>query len=51
MLDSINKDQKAEWIVWGMRNLAEYAPHIEANLSFILGLPAEEKLERRETSA
>ena len=49
VLDSINKDQKAEWIVWGMRNLAEYAPHIEANLSFILGLPAEEKLERRET--
>ncbi len=49
VLDSIHKDQKAEWILWGVRNLAEHAPNIEANLSFILGLPAEGTEERRET--
>lgn len=49
VLDSIHKDQKAEWIVWGVRNLADYAPDIEANLSFILGLPAEGTEERRAT--
>ncbi len=41
VLDSIHKDQKAEQIEWGMRNLTERAPEIEANLSFIIGLPAE----------
>lgn len=49
VLDSISKDQKAEMIEWGIRNLAEYAPHIEANLSFIFGLPAEDKTERQIT--
>jgi magnesium-protoporphyrin IX monomethyl ester (oxidative) cyclase len=49
VLDSMNKDQKAEMIEWGVRNLAEYAPHIEANLSFIFGLPAEDKVERQIT--
>ncbi len=49
VLQSIHKDQKAEWIEWGVRNLAEYAPHIEANLSFIIGLPAENGQERRVT--
>ncbi len=49
VLDSINKDQKAEWIEWGVRNLAEHAPHIEANLSFIIGLPEENPTERRVT--
>ncbi len=49
VLDSIHKDQKAEMIEWGIRNLAEHAPHVEANLSFILGLPAEGPAERRVT--
>lgn len=49
VLDSINKDQKAEWIETGIRTLAEYAPHIEANLSFIVGLPEEGPDERRVT--
>lgn len=49
VLDSIAKDQKAEWIEWGVRNLAEHAPHIEANLSFIVGLPEEGPAERRIT--
>lgn len=49
VLDSMNKDQKAEMIEWGVRNLAEYAPHIEANLSFIFGLPAEDEVERQIT--
>ncbi len=49
VLDSINKDQKAEMIEWGIRNLAEYAPHIEANLSFIFGLPEEDARERQVT--
>ncbi len=41
VLDNMHKDQKAEQIEWGMRNLTEAAPHIEANLSFIVGLPGE----------
>ena len=41
VLDSMHKDQKAWQIEWAVRNLAEHAPHIEANLSFIIGLPAE----------
>lgn len=49
VLDSISKDQKAEMIEWGVRNLAEYAPHIEANLSFIFGLPEENRQERQVT--
>ena len=49
VLDSIHKDQKAWQIEWGVKNLAEYAPHIEANLSFIIGLPAEDPEERRVT--
>lgn len=49
VLDSIAKDQKAEWIEEGMRTLAQHAPHIEANLSFIVGLPEEGLAERRVT--
>jgi radical SAM superfamily enzyme YgiQ (UPF0313 family) len=49
VLDSMNKDQKAEQIEWGIRNLTEYAPHIEANLSFIIGLPEEDPIERQIT--
>jgi radical SAM superfamily enzyme YgiQ (UPF0313 family) len=41
VLDSMHKDQKAWQIEWAVKNLTEYAPHIEANLSFIIGLPAE----------
>jgi anaerobic magnesium-protoporphyrin IX monomethyl ester cyclase len=41
VLDNIHKDQKAWQIEWGMKNLTEVAPHIEANLSFIIGLPGE----------
>lgn len=41
VLDSMHKDQKAWQVEWSVRNLAEHAPHIEANLSFIVGLPAE----------
>lgn len=49
VLDSIHKDQQAEMIEGGVRNLAEYAPHIEANLSFIFGLPEENEAERQIT--
>ena len=49
VLDSITKDQKDWQIEWGIANLAKYAPHIEANLSFIFGLPAEDKTERQIT--
>jgi len=49
VLDSITKDQKDYQIEWGIANLAKYAPHIEANLSFIFGLPAEDKTERQIT--
>jgi len=41
VLDNMHKDQKAWQIEWGMRNLTEGAPSIEANLSFIVGLPGE----------
>ena len=41
VLDSMHKDQKDWQIEWSVRNLAEHAPNIEANLSFIIGLPAE----------
>jgi anaerobic magnesium-protoporphyrin IX monomethyl ester cyclase len=49
VLDSMHKDQKAEQIEWGVRNLVEIAPHIEANLSFIVGLPEENEVERKVT--
>jgi radical SAM superfamily enzyme YgiQ (UPF0313 family) len=41
VLDSMHKDQKDWQIEWAVKNLAAHAPHIEANLSFIIGLPAE----------
>ena len=41
VLDNMHKDQKAWQIEWGMRNLTDGAPNIEANLSFIVGLPDE----------
>ena len=49
VLDSMHKDQKAEHIEMAVRNLTEYAPHIEANLSFIVGLPEENIVERKVT--
>jgi len=49
VLDSMHKDQKAEQIEWGVRNLAQIAPHIEANLSFIVGLPEESAADRKVT--
>jgi radical SAM superfamily enzyme YgiQ (UPF0313 family) len=49
VLDSMHKDQKAEHIEMAVRNLAQYAPHIEANLSFIVGLPEEDVVERKVT--
>ena len=49
VLDSMHKDQKAEQIEWGVRNLTEFAPHIEANLSFIVGLPEETEADRKIT--
>jgi len=49
VLDSMHKDQKAEQIEWGVRNLTEVAPHIEANLSFIVGLPEETEKDRQVT--
>jgi radical SAM superfamily enzyme YgiQ (UPF0313 family) len=41
VLDSMHKDQKDWQIEWGVHNLVEGAPEIEANLSFIVGLPDE----------
>jgi radical SAM superfamily enzyme YgiQ (UPF0313 family) len=49
VLDSMHKDQKAEQIEWGVRNLADIAPDIEANLSFIVGLPEETNTDRQIT--
>lgn len=49
VLDSMHKDQKAEQIEWGMGNLTEIAPNIEANLSFIVGLPEENEADRQIT--
>lgn len=49
VLDNIHKDQKAWQIEWGMKNLTEGAPHIEANLSFIIGLPGEKPEDTRIT--
>ncbi len=49
VLDRMTKDQKAEQIEWGIANLVKYAPHIEANCSFIVGLPEESDAERKVT--
>ncbi len=49
VLDRMNKDQKAWQIDWGIENLVQYAPHIEANCSFIVGLPEETAEEARVT--
>ncbi len=49
VLDRIQKDQDADQIEWGMRNLVHGAPHIEANLSFIVGFPDETQEEARVT--
>jgi len=49
VLDSMHKDQKAEQIEWGVGNLVRIAPNVEANLSFIVGLPEENETERKVT--
>ncbi len=49
VLDAMNKDQKDWQIEWGIRNLVAIAPHIEANLSFIAGLPGETPEDRKIT--
>jgi radical SAM superfamily enzyme YgiQ (UPF0313 family) len=49
VLDSMHKDQKAEQIEWGVRNLVRGAPNVEANLSFIVGLPDEGPADRQVT--
>ena len=45
----MHKDQKAWQIEWGMKNLTQHAPHIEANLSFIIGLPGEKNEDTKVT--
>ncbi len=49
VLDNIHKDQKAWQIEWGMKNLTAGAPEVEANLSFIVGLPGETRADTRIT--
>ncbi|MGH2536044.1 MAG: B12-binding domain-containing radical SAM protein [Candidatus Promineifilaceae bacterium] len=49
VLDRMTKDQQAWQIEWGLRNLVTYAPNVEANCSFIVGLPEEQDDERRVT--
>jgi len=49
VLDRMHKDQRAEQIEWGIGNLVEHAPHIEANCSFIVGLPEETQEEAKVT--
>lgn len=49
VLDRMTKDQDAEQIEWGIGNLVALAPHIEANCSFIVGLPEETPDEMRVT--
>jgi radical SAM superfamily enzyme YgiQ (UPF0313 family) len=46
VLDSIAKDQQAWHIEWGVDNLVRGAPDIEANLSFMVGLPDESDHDR-----
>lgn len=50
VLDNIQKDQKDWQIEWGIRNLVEGAPHVEANLSFIVGLPGESREQMKVTT-
>ncbi|MDK1081116.1 MAG: radical SAM protein [Anaerolineae bacterium] len=49
MLELMTKDQKSWQVEWGVRNLVEHAPHIEQNLSFIIGLPEELDEDRKIT--
>ncbi|MCC7380751.1 MAG: B12-binding domain-containing radical SAM protein [Deltaproteobacteria bacterium] len=49
VLDAMHKDQKVEQIEAGVRNLAQIAPEVEPNLSFIIGLPGERREEVRAT--
>ena len=49
VLDRMTKDQDAEQIYWGISNLVKYAPHIEANCSFIVGMPEEQPEETQAT--
>lgn len=49
VLDIITKDQKAWQIEWGVKNLVEHAPNIEANLSFMVGIPDEMPEDRKVT--
>jgi radical SAM superfamily enzyme YgiQ (UPF0313 family) len=49
VLDRMTKDQDAEQILWGIGNLVQYAPHIEANCSFIVGMPEEQPQETQMT--
>jgi radical SAM superfamily enzyme YgiQ (UPF0313 family) len=49
VLDRMTKDQDAEQILWGIGNLVQYAPHIEANCSFIVGMPEEQPPETQLT--
>ncbi len=51
VLDRMTKDQDATQILWGIGNLVRYAPHIEANCSFIVGMPEEQPHETKETFA
>lgn len=41
MLDLMSKDQKDWQVSWGIENLVAGAPDVEANVSFIVGLPHE----------
>ena len=49
VLDSIAKDQQVWQIEWGVDNLVRGAPDVEANLSFMFGLPDETADDRAAT--
>lgn len=49
MLDIMTKDQDADHIERGVATLIKYASNIEANLSFIVGLPEERREDRKIT--
>ena len=49
VLDSIAKDQQVWQIEWGVDNLVRGAPEVEANLSFMIGLPDETVEDRAAT--
>jgi radical SAM superfamily enzyme YgiQ (UPF0313 family) len=49
VLDRMTKDQKEWQIDWGVGNLVQHAPNIEANCSFIVGLPEETQEEMQIT--